>query len=74
MNAFVRRRFQIEGPDDDVTPLAVGGDRIYVGLPEREGRLLAELLRTGDVGYELSLDPPTPIVVGVYPMRPIPRG
>ena len=36
--------------------------------------LLGELLRAGDVGYELSMDPPTPIVVGVYPMRPIPRG
>ena len=28
----------------------------------------------GEIGYELSLDPRTPIVIGVYPMRPIPRG
>jgi hypothetical protein len=35
---------------------------------------MAELLSAGDVGYELSLDPITPVVVGVYPMRPVPRG
>ena len=69
----LRRRFQIDGSDDDVTPIQVGSGQIYVGLPDREGRLLGELLRTGDVGYELSLDPPTPIVIGLYPMRPIPR-
>ena len=40
---------------------------------EREGRLLGELLRAGDIGYELSLDPISPIVVGVYPMRPVTR-
>jgi hypothetical protein len=56
-----------------VTVLQVGGERVYVGLPDREGRLLGELFRGGDVGYQLSLDPPTPIVVGLYPMRPIPR-
>ena len=69
----LRRRFAINGGDDDVTVIHVGNERIYVGLPDREGRLLGELLRGGDVGYELSLDPPTPIVVGLYPMRPIPR-
>ena len=35
---------------------------------------MEELLGAGDVGYELSLDPITPVVVGVYPMRPVPRG
>jgi hypothetical protein len=69
----LRRRFQINGSDDDVTAINVGGERLYVGLPDREGRLLGELLRGGDVGYELSMDPPSPIVVGLYPMRPIPR-
>jgi hypothetical protein len=69
----LRRRFQINGGDDEVTVVLVGGERVYIGLPDREGRLLGELLRGGDVGYELSLDPPTPIVVGLYPMRPIPR-
>ena len=44
-----------------------------MGLPSHEGRLLGDLLRTGEIGYELSLDPRTPIVIGVYPMRPIAR-
>lgn len=70
----LRRRFAINGPEDDVAAIDVDGARLYVGLPEREGRLLAELLRGGDVGAELSHDPVTPIIVGVYPMRPVPRG
>jgi hypothetical protein len=70
----LRRRFGIVGDDDEVTPVDVERTRVFVGLPEREGRLLGELLRGGDIGYELSLDPITPIVVGVYPMRPVTRG
>ena len=70
----LRRRFAINGNDDDVTPVELDRSRVYVGLPEREGRLLGELLRGGDIGYELSLDPISPIVVGVYPMRPVSRG
>ena len=69
----LRRRFAINGGDDDVTPVDVERRRVFVGLPEREGRLLGELLRAGDIGYELSLDPISPIVVGVYPMRPVTR-
>jgi hypothetical protein len=69
----LRRRFGINGTEDDVTPVDTEGRRIFVGLPPREGRLLGELLRAGDVGYELSMDPLTPVVVGVYPMRPVPR-
>lgn len=70
----LRRRFAINGDDDDVTPVDLERRRIFVGLPEREGRLLGELLRGGDIGFELSLDPISPIVVGVYPMRPVTRG
>jgi len=69
----LRRRFGINGSEDDVTPVALDGTRVYVGLPSREGHLLGDLLRGGEVGFELSLDPVTPIVVGVYPMRPVPR-
>jgi hypothetical protein len=69
----LRRRFGIEGQDDDVTGVSMEVGCIYVGLPEREGALLGELLRGGEIGYELSLDPRTPVVIGVYPMRPIPR-
>jgi hypothetical protein len=69
----LRRRFSINGDDDDVTPVRLNPGWVYVGLPNHEGTLLGELLRTGEIGYELSLDPRTPIVIGVYPMRPIPR-
>ena len=69
----LRRRFAINGEDDDVTPVRMSPGWIYVGLPTHEGHLLGDLLRTGEIGYELSLDPRTPIVIGVYPMRPIPR-
>jgi len=69
----LRRRFGIAGPDDDVTPVKLEPGWVYVGLPTREGSLLGDLLRSGEIGYELSLDPRTPIVIGVYPMRPIPR-
>ncbi len=70
----LRRRFGIPGGDDDVTPLRSAGGTIFVGLPAPEARMLGELLNSGEVGHELSLDPGAPIVVGVYPMRPVPRG
>ena len=69
----LRRRFGIAGVEDDVTPVPIDSVTIFVGLPGREGALLGELLRAGDIGYELSLDPRTPIVIGVYPMRPLSR-
>jgi hypothetical protein len=69
----LRRRFAINGNDDDVTQVPLQDGHVYVGLPEREGTLLGELLRGGEIGYELSFDPRAPIVVGVYPMRPVPR-
>jgi hypothetical protein len=69
----LRRRFGIVGSDDDVTAVRLDPGLVYIGLPLREGSLLGELLRAGEIGYELSLDPRTPIVIGVYPMRPIPR-
>ena len=70
----LRRRFGIDGDDDDVTPVRLDPGWVYVGLPTREGGLLGDLLKSGEIGYELSLDPRSPIVIGVYPMRPIPRG
>jgi hypothetical protein len=69
----LRRRFLINGSEDDVTLVELDGGHLFVGLPEREGRMLGDLLRGGEVGYELSHDPVSPIVVGVFPMRPIPR-
>lgn len=69
----LRRRFGINGAEDDVTPVDLADGRVFVGLPAREGGLLGELLRGGEIGYELSLDPRSPVVVGLYPMRPVPR-
>jgi hypothetical protein len=69
----LRRRFGIWGGDDDVTPIRLGEHTLFVGLPAAEGAMVGELLAGGDVGYELSLDPITPVIVGVYPMRPVPR-
>jgi hypothetical protein len=69
----LRRRFAIDVADDEVSQVALDGTHIYVGLPGRESALLGELLKGGEIGYELSLDPLTPVVVGVYPMRPVPR-
>jgi hypothetical protein len=69
----LRRRFAIEGEDDDVSPIDVQATRIYAGLPTQESRLLGDLIRNGEIGYELSIDPETPIVIGVYSMRPVSR-
>lgn len=69
----LRRRFGINGGEDDVTAVDLGSGRVFVGLPQREGALLGELLRGGEIGYELSMDPRSPVVVGLYPMRPVAR-
>lgn len=69
----LRRRFAIAGHDDEVVAVDLADRRVYVGLPPREGAQLGELLRSGEVGFELATDPATPIVVGVYPMRPVVR-
>lgn len=69
----LRRRFGLNGADDDVAPVDVDGRRLFVGLPGRESELLGELLRQGDVGYELLLDPVSPTIIGVFPMRPVQR-
>jgi hypothetical protein len=69
----LRRRFGIWGGDDEVSPMRVADRTLFIGLPHAEARMVGELLAGGDVGYELSLDPVTPVVVGVYPMRPVPR-
>ncbi|HEY8168515.1 MAG TPA: hypothetical protein VIF84_07365 [Candidatus Limnocylindrales bacterium] len=69
----LRRRFELNGECDDVVAIATSDGRAYIGLPEREGRFMADLVRQGEVGLELGHDPETPIVVGVFPMRPVGR-
>jgi hypothetical protein len=69
----LRRRFLIEGIEDEVSPMATGDGVLYVGLPSREAGFLGELIRAGEVGCEVLLDPTSPGIVGVYPMRPVAR-
>jgi hypothetical protein len=70
----LRRRFELAGDLDDVSPVEMAGHgRVYLGLPPREAEFIATLVRDGDVGVELSRDPNVPIVVGLYPMRPVTR-
>ena len=70
----LRRRFEIEGGDDDMSQITVDGCRLYVGLPPREAGLVGDLIRQGEVGYELLLDSVCPAIAGLYPMRPVVRG
>jgi hypothetical protein len=69
----LRRRFALAGNDDDVAGFDAAGRKVFVGLPAREARMLGDLVHQGDVGYELSLDPTCPMVVGVFPVRPVQR-
>jgi hypothetical protein len=70
----LRRRFELSGELDDVSVVELPGHgRVFLGLPPREAEFIAGLVRDGDVGVELSRDPVVPIVVGVFPMRPVTR-
>jgi hypothetical protein len=69
----LRRRFELNGQPDDVTPIRAPEGTIWNGLPHRESGFVADLLRQGDIGVELCRDPSVRIVVGVYAMRPVSR-
>jgi hypothetical protein len=69
----LRRRFELNGELDDVSPVDLPQGQIFVGLPPREAEFIATLVRDGDIGLELSQDPAVPIVVGVFPMKPVTR-
>jgi hypothetical protein len=70
----LRRRFELNGELDEVTPVEVPEHgRVFVGLPEREADFIATLVRDGDIGIELARDPDVAVVVGVFPMRPVTR-
>jgi hypothetical protein len=70
----LRRRFELNGDLDEVTAIEIADHGIvYVGLPPRESEFVETLVRDGDIGVELSQDPGAPIVVGVFPMRPVTR-
>lgn len=69
----LRRRFLIEGIEDEVNPMSPGPGALFVGLPRQEAGYLGELVKSGEVGCELLLDPVGPAVIGVFPMRPVAR-
>ncbi len=69
----LRRRFEINGIEDEVSPMRTSDGTLFVGLPSAEAGYLGELVTSGDVGYELLHDPTSPAVVGVFPMRPVAR-
>ena len=69
----LRRRFELNGEPDDVTPIRSPDGIIYVGLPSRESGFMAELLRQGDIGVEYCRDPSVPVVMGVFAIRPVTR-
>lgn len=70
----LRRRFELNGDLDEVSRIQTPErGTVFVGLPARESEFIQTLARDGDIGLELSFDPRAPIVVGVYPMRPVSR-
>ena len=70
----LRRRFELNGDLDEVSQVEMAGHgAVFLGLPLRESEFIATLVRDGDIGVELSQDPDVPIVVGVFPMRPVTR-
>ena len=69
----LRRRFELNGEADEVTLVRAGGEQYFVGLPERESQLIAELVGQGEIAVEVCRDPHVPVVVGLYAMRPIGR-
>lgn len=69
----LRRRFELNGEADDVSPVGTQFGIVFFGLPQREAEFMGDLVRQGEVGVELCRDPRVPIVVGVFPIRPLTR-
>ena len=69
----LRRRFELNGDLDEVSAVDVPDGPVFVGLPRREADFIGTLVREGDIGLELSQDPAVPIVIGVFPMKPVTR-
>jgi len=69
----LRRRFELNGAADEMTAIRYRGRVVFIGLPEREAHMIGDLVRQGEVGVELSLDPEAAVAVGVFAMRPVLR-
>ncbi len=66
--AEIRRRFGLDEADA-IFCLELEGRSAFVGLPEREGLKLQDLLNRQEIGVELSVEVNAPVVVGIYPIR-----
>lgn len=66
--AEIRRRFGLDDAEG-MFRLQHEGLAAFVGLPEREGTKLQDLLDREEIGMELSVEVNAPVVVGVYPIR-----
>ena len=69
----LRRRFELNGDADELSAIETSEGLAIDGLAPREGQMLQELLRQNDIGVEFCRDPSIPVIIGVYPMRPIAR-
>ena len=69
----LRRRFELNGDSTRSRRSTWARATVFVGLPPREAEFLATLVRDGDIGLELAGSRTCPIVVGVFPMRPVTR-
>jgi len=69
----LRRRFELNGAADEMAAIRYEGRPVFIGLPEREALMIGDLVRQGEVGVELSLDPEAAVAVGVFAMRPVLR-
>ena len=66
--AEIRRRFGLDEAEG-MFCLEQDGQSAFVGLPEREGLKLQDLLDREEIGLELSVEVNAPVVVGIYPIR-----
>ena len=69
----LRRRFELNGGPDDVSPVRTDEGTLWIGLPPREAGFLGDLVKNGEIGLELCHDPCVRMVVGVFAMRPVAR-
>jgi hypothetical protein len=69
----LRRRFELNGEADALTRIHTIDGSVFLGLEPRESRMIEDLVRQGEIGVDLCRDPIVPVVVGVFPMRPIGR-
>ena len=69
----LRRRFELNGQADDVCPVQIPEGSSTSACRRASATCWPSSCGSGDVGLELCRDPLVPIVMGVFPMRPVVR-